>query len=223
MERAIQQYETERRAAAMQAGRALLASAVTTPRLGGVGEIVINLIEEPAQLEDLALTMEDLAKEKPNWDFFRRDAAMLRNADAILFASSMRSLDDPADINCGYCGFTTCENFRAQPKLPVAAGIGYTGPLCSMRLCNIAYALGGAASQAEQLGIDYTMMMSAGLAARRNALVPRRSGMTLAFCFSVSEKSPFRDIPLRGADINERTIQDRIVNRLWPQFRSIYS
>ena len=104
MERCIQQYEQERRAGALAAARIILASAVTAPRLGGVGEVVINLIEEPAVLEELALTMEDLSSENPAWSFFTRDAVMLRSADAVLIMSSMRSLNDPADINCGYCG-----------------------------------------------------------------------------------------------------------------------
>ena len=223
MERCIQQYEQERRAGALAAARIILASAVTAPRLGGVGEVVINLIEEPAVLEELALTMEDLSSENPAWSFFTRDAVMLRSADAVLIMSSMRSLNDPADINCGYCGLTTCESFRAKEKLPTGSGVGFTGPLCCLRVCNIAYALGGAASLAEQLGIDYTMMFSAGLAARHNGLTPRRSGFTLAFALSATEKSPFRDMPKQSGEINERTIQDRIINRLWPQFRSIYS
>lgn len=223
MERSLQQYEATRREGALAAARLLLASAVTAPRLGGVGEVVINLVEDPAELEDLALTMEDLSKENPAWSFFTRDAVMLRNADAVLIMSSLRSLHDPADINCGYCGLITCENFRSREKLPAEPGVGFTGPLCSLRICNIAYALGGAASLAEQMGIDYTMMFSAGLAARRNGLAPRRSGFSLAFALSVTEKSPFRDMPKKSGEINERTIQDRIIKRLWPQFRSIYS
>ncbi|MBI5606256.1 MAG: hypothetical protein HY879_23220 [Deltaproteobacteria bacterium] len=223
MERALQHYEQERRAGALEAARLLLASAVTSPRLGGVGEVVINLIQDPAELEDLALTMEDLAKENQAWSFFTRDAAMLRSADAVLVMSSMRSLDDPADINCGYCGLVTCENFRAREKLPNEPGVAFTGPLCYLRVCNVAYALGGAASLAEQLGVDYTILFSAALAARRNGHTPRRSGFSLAIAISVTEKSPFRDMPKKSGEINERTMQDRIINRLWPQFRSIYS
>ncbi len=223
MERSVHRYEAKRRESALAAARLLLASAVTAPRLGGVGEVVINQVDDPAELEDLAMTMEDLSKENPAWSFFTRDAAMLRGADAVLIMSSLRSLHDPADINCGYCGLVTCENFRAQEKLPAEPGIGFTGPLCSLRICNIAYALGGAASLAEQMGIDYTILFSAGLAARRNGLTPRRSGFSLAFALSVTEKSPFRDMPKRSGEINERTMQDRIINRLWPQFRSIYS
>lgn len=223
MERPIRQYEDDRRAAALQAARAILASAVTAPRLGGVGEVIINLVEKPEDLEDLALTMEDLAKENPAWNFFPREAVMIRQAHAVLLMSSMRGLEDPADINCGYCGRITCESFRAVPKLPAGPTVAFTGPLCSMRITNVGYALGGAATLAQQLGVDHAVLFSAGVAARRQGLTPRRSGFTLGVALSVSEKSPFRDVPRRGGEINERTMHDRIINRLWPQFRSIYS
>jgi hypothetical protein len=49
------------------------------------------------------------------------------------------------------------------------------------------------------------------------------TGFALAVAISVTEKSPFRDIPIRYSEINERNMNDRIIRRLWPQFRSIYS
>jgi len=54
-------------------------------------------------------------------------------------------------------------------------------------------------------------------------ILPRDTGFALAVAISITEKSPFRDIPQRYADINQRTMNDRMINRLWPQFRSIYS
>ena len=46
---------------------------------------------------------------------------------------------------------------------------------------------------------------------------------SIAVAISVTEKSPFRDIPVKYDEMNERTMNDRIIKRLWPQFRSIYS
>jgi hypothetical protein len=54
-------------------------------------------------------------------------------------------------------------------------------------------------------------------------ILPKATGFALAVAISVTEKSPFRDIPLKYEEINERTMNDRIIKRLWPQFRSIYS
>ena len=81
----------------------------------------------------------------------------------------------------------------------------------------------GMVSQARNLGIDYGVYWSVGAAATRMGLLPRDTGFALAVAISITEKSPFRDIPKRYADINQRTMNDRMINRLWPQFRSIYS
>ncbi len=95
--------------------------------------------------------------------------------------------------------------------------------MCTFRANNIAYAVDGMVSQARNLGIDYGVYWSAGAAAIRMKIVPRDTGFALAVAISVTEKSPFRDIPLRYDEMNERIMTDRIIKRLWPQFRSIYS
>ena len=63
----------------------------------------------------------------------------------------------------------------------------------------------------------------AGAAAMRMNILPRATGFALAVAISITEKSPFRDIPKRYAEINPRSMNDRMIQRLWPQFRSIYS
>ena len=57
----------------------------------------------------------------------------------------------------------------------------------------------------------------------RMGILPKATGFALAVAISVTEKSPFRDIPVKYDEFNERTMNDRIIRRLWPQFRSIYS
>ena len=54
-------------------------------------------------------------------------------------------------------------------------------------------------------------------------IMPKNTGFALAVGISVTEKSPFRDIPKKYHEINQATMNDRIIQRLWPQFRSIYS
>ncbi|MCP4692394.1 MAG: ferredoxin domain-containing protein, partial [Desulfobacterales bacterium] len=77
--------------------------------------------------------------------------------------------------------------------------------------------------QARSLGFDYGVYWSVGAAATRMRILPRAAGFALALAISATEKSPFRDIPRKYAEINQRTMNDRMINRLWPQFRSIYS
>ena len=69
-----------------------------------------------------------MAEENKAWKMFRRDAAMLRDADAVLVITSLRCLTDPADINCNMCGRLTCEYYRKVERLPAGPGVAYTGP-----------------------------------------------------------------------------------------------
>lgn len=223
MERSMKQFEDDRVRAVKIASRLLLASGTTTPRVGGVGECTIHIVDDPCGIEDICQQIETMSQENKVWDFFNRDAAMLRDADAILVVTSLRSLTDPADVNCNMCGKLTCEYLREAERIPAGPGVAFTGPLCIFRANNISYAVDGIVSQARNLGIDYGVFWSAGAAAMRMGLVPKVTGFALAVAISVTEKSPFRDIPKKYSEINERTMSDRIIKRLWPQFRSIYS
>jgi uncharacterized ferredoxin-like protein len=223
MERSIKQYEADRKEAAKVAASLILASGTTSPRVGGVGECTIHVLNDECDIEDLCQKMEEMAEIKKSWEFFKRDAAMLRDADAVLITTSLRSLTDPADINCNMCGKLVCEYLKEEEKLPPDPDVAFRGPLCTFRANNIAYAVDGMVSQARNLGIDYGVYWSVGAAAMRMKILPRATGFALAVAISITEKSPFRDIPRRYAEINQRTMNDRMIQRLWPQFRSIYS
>jgi len=223
MERSIQQYETDRLEAVRLAARLILASGTTTPRVGGVGECTIHIIDDPCDIEEICQKMEEMAGIKKSWAFFNRDAAMLRDADALLIATSLRCLNDPADINCNMCGKLVCEYLKEEEKLPRDPDVAFTGPLCTFRATNIAYAVDGMMNQARHLGIDSGTYWSMGAAAMRMGIIPRDTGFAMGMAISITEKSPFRDIPKNYADINQRSMTDRMIKRLWPQFRSIYS
>ncbi len=223
IERSMKQFEEDRMEAVKIAARLLLASATTAPRVGGVGECTIHILDDGCDIEDLCQQVESMAEENKSWHFFKRDAAILRDADAVLLITSLRSLTDPADINCNMCGKLTCEYQRETEKLEPGPGVAYTGPLCTFRANNAAYALDGVISLARNIGIDYGVFWSAGAAAMRMGILPKNTGFAMAVGISVTEKSPFRDIPMRYEEMNERTMNDRIIQRLWPQFRSIYS
>ena len=116
-----------------------------------------------------------------------------------------------------------CEYLREEDKLPADPDVAYTGCLCIFRANNIGYAIDGMIQGARNLLVDYGVYWSAGAAAMRMGILPRDTGFALAMGISITEKSPFRDIPKRYAEINPRSMNDRMINRLWPQFRSIYS
>jgi uncharacterized ferredoxin-like protein len=223
IEKPLKQYEDDRKEAARLAARMLLASGTTSPRVGGVGECTIHIIEDGCAIEDLCQKMEKMASDNKRWEFYLRDAAMLRDADAIMIITSLRCLTDPADTNCNMCGKLTCEYLKESERLPEEPGIAFTGPLCIFRANNISYAVDSMVQQARNLGIDYGVFWSAGAAALKMGILPRSTGFALAMAISLSEKNPFRDVPVKYPEMNERTMTDRIIKRLWPQFRSIYS
>ena len=223
MERSIRQFENDRKKAVRTAARLMLASGTTTPRVGGVGECSIHIIDDECDIEDICQAIEKMGEIKQQWLYIKRDAAMLRDADALLIATSLRSLNDPSDINCNMCGKLVCEYLKEEEKLPLKDGIAFTGPLCTFRAANLAYAIGGMINQAVTLGIDHGVYWSLGAAAIRMGLVPKDTGFALGVAISISEKSPFRDIPENYDQINQRSMTDRMITRLWPQFRSIYS
>lgn len=213
----------ERTEGVKSAARLILASGTTSPRVGGVGECTIHILDDECDIEDLCQVMEQMATVKKSWQFFNRDAAILRDADAVLLTTSLRCVADPADINCNMCGKLVCEYLKEEERLPPEPDVAFQGPLCIFRAANIAYALDGMISQARNLGIDYGVYWTGGAAAMRMGILPKNTGFALAMGISVTEKSPFRDIPHRYAEINQRTMNDRMIQRLWPQFRSIYS
>jgi len=224
IEKALKQFERDRKEAARIAARLLLASGTTSPRVGGVMECTFHIIEDECEIEDICQKIENMANDNNSWKFFKRDAQMLRDSDLIILITSLRSLTDPSDINCNMCGFLTCEYMQEREKFKKEdKSVAFTGPLCTFRAANVAYALNGISSQARQLGIDIGVYWSAGLAGMRMEILPRDTGFAVGVGISVTEKSPFRDIPLDYDKFNDRTMQDRIINRLWPQFRSIYS
>ncbi len=121
MERSLKQFEEDRKQAARIAARLLLASGTTSPRVGGVGECTIHILEDECDIEDLCQQIESMAEENKTWGFFKRDAAMIRDADAVLVVTSLRSLTDPSDINCNMCGKLTCEYMRESETPPQRA------------------------------------------------------------------------------------------------------
>ena len=84
IERSMKQFEDDRKEAVEIAARLLLASGTTSPRVGGVGECTIHILDDECDVEDLCQQIERMADEDKGWKSFKRDAAMLRDADAVL-------------------------------------------------------------------------------------------------------------------------------------------
>ncbi|MFW6113923.1 MAG: DUF2148 domain-containing protein [Actinomycetota bacterium] len=223
MERKLREYEERRAESVKLASKLLLASATTTPRVGGVDEISIHVLDDKDGIEDLAITIDKMADDNARWDFFRSDAVQVKDSDVVMIMADRRSGHDPMDSNCNLCGYMLCDQLREAEKMPDEPSVAFRGPFCLLRSLNLAYALNGAVTLARHLGIDHTVKMSVGAAALRMDLMPYRCGIALGFLASVTEKNPFKDLPRRWAEYNDQTLQNRLIHRLFPVFRSIYS
>lgn len=223
MERKMREYEERRIESVKLASKMLFASAVTSPRVGGIDEISIHVLETRDEIEDLAIFIDKMAADNPRWDFFRSDAVQVRDADVVMIMADRRSGHDPMDSSCNLCGYMICDMWREAEKLPDEPPVAFQGPFCLLRSMNLAYALNGAVTLARQLGIDHTIKMSVGAAALRMDLLPYKCGIALGFLASVTEKNPFADLPKQWAEYNDETLQNRLIHRLFPTFRSIYS
>ncbi len=223
MERKMREYMERRAESAQLAAKLLLAAATTSPRVGGVDEISIHVLDDRDEIEDLAICIDKMAADNPRWDFFRSDAVQVRDSDVVMIMADRRSGHDPMDSNCNLCGYLLCDSWREAERLPDEPSVAFRGPFCLLRSMNLAYALNAAVTLSRHLGIDHAIKMSVGAAALRMDLVPYKCGIALGFLASVTEKSPFRDLPRQWAEYNNETLQNRLIHRLFPTFRSIYS
>ena len=223
MERKLREYDERRAESAKLAAKLLLATATTTPRVGGVDEISIHVLETRDEIEDMAIFIDKMAADNPAWDFFRSDAVQVRDSDVVMIFADRRSGHDMMDSDCNLCGYMLCNLMREAEKLPQEPSVAFPGPFCLLRSLNLAYALNGAVTLSRQLGIDHTIKMSVGAAAIKMDLVPYKCGIALGFLASVTEKNPFKDLPKKWAEYNDQTLQNRLIHRLFPVFRSIYS
>ena len=119
----------------------LLATATSTPRVGGVDEISIHVLETRDEIEDLAIFIDKMADDNPAWDFFRSDAVQVRDSDVVMILADRRSGHDLMDSDCNLCGYMLCNLMREAEKLPEEPSVAFAGPFCLLRSLNLAYAL----------------------------------------------------------------------------------
>ena len=120
MERKMREYEERREESVRLACKLLLASATTSPRVGGVDEISIHVLDSRDEIEDLAIAIDRMAADNPRWEFFRSDAVQVRDSDVVMIMADRRSSHDPMDSNCNLCGHLLCDMWRDAERVPDA-------------------------------------------------------------------------------------------------------
>ncbi|MEM0328977.1 MAG: DUF2148 domain-containing protein [Nitrososphaerota archaeon] len=170
----------------IQAAGLMCVSARTAPKTRGLDDLEILVISDEGDLRRLADEMERMGSEL-GLAFFQRDAENVRQSDAVLLIGVKSS--KPKELNCGGCGYPTCEEFRKARRM---SGKPYYGPSCVFQLIDLGIAAGSAVKTASLLNIDNRIMYSVGAAALRAGFL-RESDIALGIPLSAYGKSIYFD------------------------------
>ncbi len=160
-----------------EVARQIMIAGRTAPK--GKGVDLIEIVAVTGETIGALAEATRLASEQTGMKFFLRDAENIRQADAvILVGTRLQSLS----LNCGYCGYPTCEKKNGHPAAP-----------CALNMVDLGIAIGSMTAKAADLRVDNRVMFSVGRAARSLGLLGASVTLVLGIPLSVSGKSPFFD------------------------------
>jgi len=163
--------------ALLDVAQLMAAAARTAPKGRGIDNIEVIAIDDEPTRKRLIDKMVEIsrAEDRPS---FERDAGSIRGSP-IIMAVGVRS--NPAGLNCGFCGYKTCEQLRK------------TGGICAFNSIDLGIATGSAASIASRFHIDNRLMYSIGRASLDLGLFGKDVKQALGIPLSVTGKNPFFD------------------------------
>lgn len=161
-----------------EAAKSMLVAARTAPKTAGIDDI-LTLIVYGQEKDAIAGKMEEIAEER-KIEGFKRDAKNVRDSEEIVLIGLRGSKS--AGLNCGSCGYESCEEFEAIGK---ELGEDFVGPTCLFKALDLGIALGSAAKTASILNVDNRIMYRVGTAAMKLKLMPEA---TVAFGIPISAR-----------------------------------
>jgi uncharacterized ferredoxin-like protein len=150
--------------AVLQAAKLMLVAARTAPKTAGIDD-VMTLIVYGEDKDAIARKMDEIG-EKRKTEGFKRDAKNVRDSEAVVLIGvrGKRSIC----LNCGACGYKSCEEFEETAK---KLGEDFLGPTCLFKALDLGIALGSAAKTASLLNVDNRIMYRIGTAALKLGLL----------------------------------------------------
>jgi len=152
--------------ALIQAAKLLLVSARTAPKAGGIDNVDMLILYEKEK-DILAEEMVKIGKER-GIDGFMRDAKNVKDSEVVVLVGVEGTKS--FGLNCGACGFSSCEEFSKAKR---EMGQDFAGPTCIFKALDLGIALGSAVKTASILNIDNRIMYRIGAAAKRLDLLPK--------------------------------------------------
>jgi len=175
--------------AVFEAAKMMLVSARTAPKTGGVDDVVTGLVDG-GELEQIAKTMDKIGEER-GIDGFHRDANNVRDSDAVVLIGVRGNRKYALD--CGACGFGTCDEFAHADE---TEGIDFIGPTCLFKALDLGIALGSAVKTAGLLNVDNRIMYRIGAAAMKLKMLPEAT-VIMGIPLSAKGKSIYYDRALQ--------------------------
>ena len=156
------------------AARQMMIAARTAPKGKGIDVVEAALVTD-GDLKVLSDKLKEMYAAN-GMKFFLRDADNILQAECVIIVGTR---PQPQGLNCGHCGFSTCESRSA-------------GVPCALNTIDVGIAVGSACALAADLRLDTRVMFSAGIAAQRLGWLPGCQTV-LAIPVSASSKNPFFD------------------------------
>lgn len=156
------------------AARQMMIAARTAPKGKGIDVVEAALVTD-GDLKVLSDKLKEMYAAN-GMKFFLRDADNILQAECVIIVGTR---SQPQGLNCGHCGFPTCEGRSA-------------GVPCALNTIDVGIAVGSACALAADLRLDTRVMFSAGIAAQRLGWLPDCQTV-LAIPVSASSKNPFFD------------------------------
>ncbi|MBI4026720.1 MAG: ferredoxin [Verrucomicrobia bacterium] len=163
--------------AALNAAPFMAAAARTAPKTRGMDNIRTVVIDDPSAKQRILEKMIEIAK-RENRPSFERDANSIAASPALVVVGVERN---PSGLNCGFCGYPTCE------ALEQAKGI------CAFNSIDLGIATGSAVAIAGNFHIDNRVMFSIGRACLDLKFFGENVKQALGIPLSVTGKNPFFD------------------------------
>ena len=166
----------------MEVCKLMLASIRTAPKARGLDTVYSSILtgNEKQKVSDW---LKDHKERAPFWE---RDGLCVEKAQALILVGVK---GESVNLNCGGCGFETCEEFKKAEK---REGRDYTGPNCIFKLIDLGIALGSAVKTAGLLNVDNRIFYTAGTAAKALGLM-KDADVVIGIPLSLTGKSPFFD------------------------------
>ncbi len=173
----MREYSDIEKAALRDVAEFMAAAARTAPKTRGRDNLEIIISEGDKERLSLINKMKeiDLRDNKPS---FTRDAESVKESHQILIIGTKT---ETLGLNCGYCGFDTCE------------ALSKTAAKCVYNSMDLGIALGSSAALAARFHVDNRLMYSIGRAAIELRFFKKEITQAIGIPLSATGKNPFFD------------------------------